>query len=69
VEAVHSKLLFIAYGSFSFTDCFQTSLIEEFPDLSTELVHILGAVISGAQVSECVCSKLSHCLCSFTFIW
>ncbi|XP_069696226.1 neurobeachin-like protein 1 isoform X2 [Periplaneta americana] len=30
-------------------DCFQTPLIEQFPQLSTELVHVLGAVISGAQ--------------------
>ena len=70
-EEMHKKSLFVLFGSFCFTDCFQTSLIEEFPDLSTELLHILGAIISGAQVSEClyVCSELSHCLCLFTFIW
>jgi hypothetical protein len=50
---VHKKL-FVSFGSFSFTDCFQTSLMEEFPYLSTELLHILGAIISGAQVSECL---------------
>lgn len=33
-------------------DCFQTPLIEQYPQLSTELVHILGAIISGAQVSK-----------------
>ena len=55
---VHKKLLFVSFGSFSFTDCFQTSLIEEFPDLSTELLHILGAIISGAQVSECLLSAV-----------
>ena len=54
VEEMHKKLLFVSFGSFSITDCFQTSLIEEFPVLSTELLHILGAVISGAQVSECL---------------
>ncbi|KAJ9577825.1 hypothetical protein L9F63_025312, partial [Diploptera punctata] len=30
-------------------DCFQTLLIERYPHLSVELVHVLGAVISGAQ--------------------
>jgi hypothetical protein len=53
---VHKKLLFVSFGSFSFADCFQTSLIEQFPHLSTELLHILGAIISGAQVSECLLS-------------
>ena len=53
---MHKKLLFVSFGLFSFTDCFQTSLIEEFPDLSNELLHILGAIISGAQVSECLLS-------------
>ncbi|XP_067013553.2 neurobeachin-like protein 1 [Anabrus simplex] len=30
-------------------DCFQTSLVEKCPRLSTELLHVLGAVISGAR--------------------
>ncbi|XP_063234189.1 neurobeachin-like protein 1 isoform X2 [Bacillus rossius redtenbacheri] len=30
-------------------ECFQTALLEKRPQLSTELLHVLGAVISGAQ--------------------
>ncbi|PSN41663.1 hypothetical protein C0J52_10512 [Blattella germanica] len=33
-------------------DCFQTLLVERFPRLSVELVHVLGSVISGAQDSK-----------------
>ncbi|KAK3926892.1 Neurobeachin-like protein 1, partial [Frankliniella fusca] len=30
-------------------DCFETSLIESYPHLGSQLIHVLGAVVSGAQ--------------------
>jgi hypothetical protein len=50
----NTACFFIIWFCSLLPDCFQTSIIEQFPELSTELVHILGAVISGAQVSELV---------------
>ncbi|KAE8751100.1 hypothetical protein FOCC_FOCC002185 [Frankliniella occidentalis] len=30
-------------------DCFETNLIESYPHLGSQLIHVLGAVVSGAQ--------------------
>lgn len=34
-----------------FTECFETSIVTKFPDLSGEMLCVLGSIVCGAQVS------------------
>lgn len=51
ISPMHAEIVPFIY------DCFQTKQIARHPEIGKQLIHVLGAVISGSQV------RLALCVC------